>query len=346
MRKQYEKLWKHLLALLLVITMLPVYSITTFAAKQTEKPVLDETVELELREAFLTYLEHNDVGYEAKEYELEELQVEEYYGEYNGYHIALMGFVDWVITSDMAYVTIGDYKFAFGSSCYPPCFLAYKAGEMVKVKNAYEQGLLSDDDMQGIAAVFGAIDLWNSPFTDVTKDDWYYESVKYAYGKNLFFGLTENTFGSDEEMTRAMLTTVLWRYAGSPTGFGHSFNDVQDGAWYTQAIAWGAANKIVYGLTEDTFAPDETVTREQIMAILHRYAKQLKGEELKPEVPLKGFEDQDNISGWAYESMNWAQENGLIYGRYMDDKFCIAPLESATRAEVAAFLMRFVEYMD
>ena len=73
MRKQYEKLWKHLLALLLVITMLPVYSITTFAAKQTEKPALDETVELELREAFLTYLEHNDVGYEAKEYELEEL---------------------------------------------------------------------------------------------------------------------------------------------------------------------------------------------------------------------------------------------------------------------------------
>lgn len=319
MKNRTKKLLKQLLLLVLIAAMMPVYSMTAFAMKQEEKPVLDESIEREICEAFLTYLEHNQIGYIVKEYELDELQVEEYYGEYSGYHIVQMGFTDWVVTSDMAYVTIAEYEFAFGSSCYPPYFLAYKDGTFICVKDAYTSGMLTDRDIYLIAKnAEELIVSWKDPFLDVAKGDWYYKSVEGVYAYNLFAGLTETTFGPDEEMTRAMLAAVLWRYAGSPDGSQNVFTDVPEDTWYTDAVAWAAEQGLVYGISDGIYAPEEKITREQMAAIFYRYAKKVNAQDLEADGEISQYADAEEISHWAYESVSWANGRGILSGRDID----------------------------
>jgi hypothetical protein len=140
-------------------------------------------------------------------------------------------------------------------------------------------------------------------------------------------------------MTRAMIVTVLHRMEGQPRGAGASgFADVPAGQWYSEAVAWGAANGIVLGFDETRFGGDEPVTREQIAAILYRYAG-YKGRDTGGGADIGGFADAAAVSGYALDAVRWAVGESLIQGRGAND---IAPQGDATRAEVAAIIQRYI----
>ncbi len=177
-------------------------------------------------------------------------------------------------------------------------------------------------------------------YSDLKADQWYHESVDYVLRAQLMEGLSEDIFAPNANMTRAQLVTVLYRLAGSPAVTEDSvFADVADGAWYHDAVIWAYTNEITTGVTETTFAPNASVTREQMVAFFARYA-QLCGEDLTVTGDLSDFTDADTVSEYAEDYMIWAVANGLING--MDDG-TIAPKATSTRAQVAAVLMRYCE---
>ncbi len=176
-------------------------------------------------------------------------------------------------------------------------------------------------------------------FADVTKEDWYYESVKYVYENKLMQG-TGNGFEPESKMTRAMLVTVLYRMANPEnTENTHSFSDVPEGRWYSDAVAWASSNEIVSGVGENRFAPDEDITREQMALIIYRFAKHL-GVDVTDASNLEGFTDMKDISDWALDAIKWANSASLINGT---TEAVLSPKGTATRAQVATILMRFCE---
>lgn len=177
------------------------------------------------------------------------------------------------------------------------------------------------------------------PFTDVSTSDWFYSDVMFVYENGLFSGTDSRSFSPNASMTRAMLVTVLYRLEGEPAGTGSSsFSDVCSGSYYEQAVAWAAANGIVTGTGSTSFSPDAKVTREQLAAILYRYA-QYKKLDTDAGAKLDSFSDAGNVSGYASEALSWAVSEGLINGA----SGRLMPKGDATRAQVAAILHRFVE---
>ncbi len=181
---------------------------------------------------------------------------------------------------------------------------------------------------------------WN-PFTDVKQTDWFYDDIKYAYENNLMLGVSENLFDPNGSVTRAMLVTVLYRNEGEPEIEGVStFTDVESGSWYDKAVSWAQANGIVNGYSETQFAPNEPILREQIAAIMHRYA-QYKGYDVSvgENTNILSYDDFDSISEYAIASMQYACGSGLIKGK---SESTLNPLDNATRAEIATILHRFI----
>lgn len=177
------------------------------------------------------------------------------------------------------------------------------------------------------------------PFTDVSTSDWFYSDVMFVYENGLFSGTDSRSFSPNASMTRAMLVTVLYRLEGEPAGTGSSsFSDVCSGSYYEKAVAWAAANGIVTGTGSTSFSPDAKVTREQLAAILYRYA-QYKKQDTDAGAKLDSFSDAGNVSGYASEALSWAVSEGLINGA----SGRLMPKGDATRAQVAAILHRFVE---
>ena len=177
------------------------------------------------------------------------------------------------------------------------------------------------------------------PFPDVTEGDWFYDAVRYAYETGLMDGVGDNRFAPNSETTRAQLVTILYRLAGQPEPGGDSgFSDVAAGTWYTDAVAWAAENGIVNGVSETEFAPGEDITREQLAAILYRYAA-CQGYDVSQRADLSGFGDASSISGYAQEALSWAHAQGLVLG-FEDGS--LRPQGNANRAQIAAVLMRFL----
>ena len=177
------------------------------------------------------------------------------------------------------------------------------------------------------------------PFTDVRESDWFYEDVAFAYENGLFAGTSDTTFSPNASMTRAMLVTVLYRLEGEPTVYGRSgFSDVQYNGYYEDAVTWAADNGIVNGTSTTTFSPNANVTREQMAAILYRYA-QHKKYNTAASSGLNGFTDHASVSGYAAASLEWAVAEKLVNGSAGK----LMPTGNATRAQVAAILHRFVE---
>ena len=181
------------------------------------------------------------------------------------------------------------------------------------------------------------------PFTDVRADMWYYEAVQYVYEKELFAGVTTTTFEPNAPMTRAMLVSVLWRLEGRPEAPStNPFSDVQNGKWYTSGVLWAASKEIVSGFPNGTFAPDDSITREQMASLMMRYAI-YKGIELAPGASLASFADAGKVQHWSEKAVAWAVAAGIISGNKQGDVYTLAPQASATRAQVASILMRFIE---
>ena len=177
------------------------------------------------------------------------------------------------------------------------------------------------------------------PFTDVASSEWYYEAVQYVYNNELMNGMSATTFEPNSTTTRGMIVTMLYRLENEPTAASAGFTDVAAGQWYTDAVNWAAANNIVNGYGDDQFGPTDTITREQMAAILYRYA-QYKGYDVTASADLSAYTDAANISSYAVSAMQWAVSEGLING--ITDT-TLVPGGSATRAQVAAILMRFCE---
>ena len=168
------------------------------------------------------------------------------------------------------------------------------------------------------------------PFTDVSTSDWFYSDVMFVYENGLFSGTDSRSFSPNASMTRAMLVTVLYRLEGEPAGTGSSsFSDVRSGSYYEKAVAWAAANGIVTGTGSTSFSPDAKVTREQLAAILYRYA-QYKKLDTDAGAKLDSFSDAGNVSGYASEALSWAVSEGLINGA----SGRLMPKGDATRAQV------------
>ena len=177
------------------------------------------------------------------------------------------------------------------------------------------------------------------PFTDVTEGDWFYDAVRYAYETGLMDGVGDSLFAPNSQTTRAQLVTILYRLAGEPEPGGDSgFADVAAGTWYTDAVAWAAENGIVNGVSDTEFAPGDDITREQLAAILYRYAA-CQGYDVSQRADLSGFGDASSISGYAQEALSWAHAQGLVLG-FEDGS--LRPQGTASRAQIAAVLMRFL----
>lgn len=184
----------------------------------------------------------------------------------------------------------------------------------------------------------GAHETWTSPYDDVAEGDWYFDSVAFAAGRGLIAPIERRSFAPNAPMTRWMLAAALWRLAGSPEpGTAVPFADVAADAPYAAAVAWCAARGVVRGVSDTEFAPDATITREQLVTMFARYAESVAGADMSASSALARFEDRGALSDWAIPGMRWAVAEGIITG--MTDS-TIAPAGTATRAQCAAMLER------
>jgi len=179
---------------------------------------------------------------------------------------------------------------------------------------------------------------WNNPFTDVSKDAWYYDAVHFVNQQGMMKGDSATAFLPEAAVTRGMLVTILYRLEGSPAMSGTSFTDVIAGEWYSDAVSWAAVNGIAAGYGEDKFGPEDEITREQMAVMLMNYAK-FKGYDISAdESSLSAFSDSTSVSSWAISAMKWAGTKKIITG---DSGGILDPAGSATRAQAATILMRF-----
>ena len=179
------------------------------------------------------------------------------------------------------------------------------------------------------------------PFTDV-KGHWAADAIRLAYDNRLMNGVTDDTFAPDATLTRAMLVTTLYRMEGEPEVSGTAaFTDVVSGSWYEKAVMWASANGIVSGVSDTSFAPDANITREQLAAMLYRYAQYKKYDSsVGEDTNILSYDDAQSISEYAVPAIQWAVSAGLINGR---TDTTIVPGGAATRAETASILARFSE---
>ena len=179
-------------------------------------------------------------------------------------------------------------------------------------------------------------------FDDVDSDDWFYDAVKYAVENKLFNGISNTQFAPMMEINRAMLVTVLYRYEGEPEVKGASkFEDVVSGSYYEKAVIWAESKGIVNGVSDSRFAPENKITREQIVAIMFRFAN-YKGMDTSvgENTNILSYEDIEKVSEYAIPAMQWAVGSGLMKGK---TNVTLNPTDTATRAEVATILQRFIE---
>ena len=188
----------------------------------------------------------------------------------------------------------------------------------------------------------GQLENRENPFSDVSKNDWFYESVGLMNTLGLMNGTSSNVFAPGDNLSRAMLVTILWRLEGSHSISGQGtevvFTDVADGLWYTDAVIWASSNGIVNGYENGRFGPNDDITREQIATILMRYVN-WKDMDTSTTNELTSYTDAGQVSTWALDAMKWANAKGLITGR---TETTLTPLSTATRAEVATILARLI----
>lgn len=180
-------------------------------------------------------------------------------------------------------------------------------------------------------------------FADVAADAWYADAVQYVYENGMMSGTSETTFSPDLTTTRGMIVTILYRLEGSPDlsneNLGYPYADVDANAYYADAVYWARQNGIVSGMSAEQFAPNNAITREQMAAILYRYA-QFKGCDVSAKADLSVYTDAAQVSTYATDAMAWANGAQLITGT---SQATLTPAGNATRAQVATILMRFCE---
>ncbi len=198
-----------------------------------------------------------------------------------------------------------------------------------------------------VTASFKALDHSDCPsahLKDVQKDAWYHEAIDYCVENGLMNGMTATTFGVDLDTTRCQVVTMLWRQAGQPkVSKTLPFTDVPKDAYYLDALKWAYANGVINGTTATTFGPDETLQREQLTAILYRYADSVLKLDVSHRADLRGYPDLSEVSDYAMEATSWAVARGLINGVLKGEVSYLSPKTAATRAQIATIMMRYCE---
>ena len=220
----------------------------------------------------------------------------------------------------------------------------YLAGEDTTVQAQVISGAASMG-VQG-AYTYTAGEEESTPFYDVCRTDWFYDPVSYVYANSLFSGMSQHEFGPGEPMNRAMLMTVLYQMAGAPAdelqAADVSFSDVPESAWYADYVKWGAAQGITGGTGENTFSPEQQVTRQEVVTLLYSFTRSYLGLTPGAGADLSGYQDLGTVDSWALESMSWAVGQGIVSSSSAD-ALTLSPRQSANRAEVAAMLRAFSE---
>lgn len=180
------------------------------------------------------------------------------------------------------------------------------------------------------------------PFVDVAAEDWYGDAVAAVYARGLMTGTAEDTFAPELAATRGMVVSILHRLAGSPTVSAEVFEDVTADDRYGQAVAWAASEGIASGTSAETFSPNAAVTREQLAALLCNFAAQ-QGMDTTARSDLSSFDDAETVSDWAQDAVSWAHAEGLLAGT---SATTLSPQGEATRAQLAAMLVRFSDYLE
>lgn len=246
---------------------------------------------------------------------------------------------------------VHDYTYRT-DTVYPTCINAGYTEHFCACGESYRDGYipaLGHDYVNGVCSrcgntegsCDGGASCPSKPYHDVDTGRWYHEGIDYAIAHGLMNGVGNGMFEPESSMTRAMLVTVLWRYAGSPAGWENPFTDVPNGSWFTQAVAWAAENGIVNGVGNHKFEPDSNITREQMAAILFRYAA-MSGFDTSARGNLDQYPDRGDVSGYAVEPLSWAVAEGLIKGTDNGNGILLDPQGNATRAQVATIIMRFI----
>ena len=179
-------------------------------------------------------------------------------------------------------------------------------------------------------------------FTDVDLDAWYHLNIDYVLEKGLMKGTAADKFAPNDNLTRAMLVTILHRAEGQPkVAAAHKFTDLEEGLYYVDAVAWAYEKGVVKGISETEFVPNDNITREQLAAMLHRFV-QFKGYDVSvgEDTNILSYDDFDDIYEYAIPAMQWAVGSGLVKGKTART---LNPKDNATRAEAAAMLHRFME---
>lgn len=193
-----------------------------------------------------------------------------------------------------------------------------------------------------VTASFTPAQSGSLPFADVGPGDWFRDAAAYVYSRQLMNGTAPDAFSPYETTTRAMIVTILYRYEGSPAAGSSIFQDVPAGQYYTNAVAWAAQHGVVNGYSATQFGPNDTITREQMAAILYRYA-QYKGMDVSGRADLSRYSDGSQVSSYARDAMAWANHQAFINGV---DSYTLQPGGFANRAQVATILMRFCQFAE
>ena len=181
------------------------------------------------------------------------------------------------------------------------------------------------------------------PFKDVSKDVWYYNSIKYCYDNGIIYGTTDTTFSPNTNVTRGNLVTILWRMDGSPKASGNvSFPDVKTSDYYYEAVKWAEQTGVVHGYDTGIFGPNNYISREQLSTILNNYAKYRK-KDTSASTDLSKFTDNGKISSYAREAVSWAVAKGVMSGKNNGTR--VDPQGRATRAEAAAMIQNYCYYV-
>ena len=180
------------------------------------------------------------------------------------------------------------------------------------------------------------------PFVDVAAENWYGDAVAAVYARGLMTGTAEDTFAPELAATRGMVVSILHRLAGSPTVSAEVFADVAADDWYGQAVAWAANEGIASGTNAETFSPNAAVTREQLAALFCNFAAH-QGMDTTARSDLSSFDDAETVSDWAQDAVSWAHAEGLLAGT---SATTLSPQGEATRAQLAAMLVRFSDYLE
>ena len=181
-----------------------------------------------------------------------------------------------------------------------------------------------------------------SAFDDADPTAWYHDGVHFVLANGIMNGMGDGKFAPNSNTSRAMIVTILYRLEGEPdvSGKENPFEDVADGTWYTDAVIWAAENKIVEGYGNGRFDPIGDITREQLVTIMHRYAK-YKGVAVEPDANIMDYDDVFEVSSWAVEAFRWSVQEKLVEG-VGDNK--LAPKGDASRAMIATVVMRYLEH--